>query len=118
MAARLAVVVLAAAVVGGSVAGAAQPPAISTFAGVGAAGFSGDGGPAHDARLASPLGLAVDPQGDVYIADSGNDRVREVTPAGRISTFAQAPHPTAVAVDGQGNVLVATGDNRVLKLSP
>jgi sugar lactone lactonase YvrE len=117
MSARLAVVVLVAAVVGGSVAGAAQPPAISTFAGVGSAGFSGDGGPAAEARLASPLGLAVDAHGAVYIADAGNGRVREVTPAGRISTFAQAERPSGVAVDGQGNVFLSTGDHRVLKVS-
>jgi trimeric autotransporter adhesin len=117
MSARLAVVVLAAVLVGGSVAGAAQPPAIWTLAGVGSSGFSGDGGPAVQARLASPLGLAVDRQGAVYIADAGNGRVREVTPAGRISTLAQAQHPSGVAVDGQGDVFVSTGDHRVLKVT-
>ena len=119
MSARLAVVSLAAALVGGSVAGAAQPPAISTLAGVaGVPGFAGDGGPANAARLASPHGVAVDAQGNVYIADTGNDRVREVTSAGRISTFVETPAPGGIAVDGQGNVLVAaTDDERVLKVS-
>jgi hypothetical protein len=61
---------------------------ISTFAGTGSSGFSGDGGPATSAKLSSPSGLAVDSHGDVFIADSGNNRVREVLPTGIIRTFA------------------------------
>ena len=57
-----------------------------TVAGTGAAGFSGDGGPAAAARLYAPLGLALDGTGNLYIADNGNLRVRKVTPAGVIST--------------------------------
>ncbi len=52
---------------------------ISVFAGTGQQGYSGDNGPATDAELALPEGVAVDSAGNVYIADSGNGRIREVT---------------------------------------
>jgi RHS repeat-associated protein len=61
---------------------------ISTVAGTGVAGFSGDGGPATAARLQSPLGIAVDSAGNLFIPDYANDRVRIVSPSGVISTFA------------------------------
>ena len=54
---------------------------ITTYAGTGAGGFSGDGGPATDAQLFSPLGLGVDSVGNLYIADSLNNRVRKVAVA-------------------------------------
>ena len=60
---------------------------ISTFAGTGTAGFTGDGGPAINAELNSPQGLALDGAGNLYIADN-NNRIRIVTPAGTITTFA------------------------------
>jgi sugar lactone lactonase YvrE len=71
---------------------------ISTFAGTGASGFGGDNGPAAKARLNEPAGLAVGPDGSVYIADSGNRRVRKVAPDGTITTIA-------------GNGLNRTGGN-------
>jgi sugar lactone lactonase YvrE len=61
---------------------------ITTIAGNGSAGGSGDGGPAISAQLNLPRGIAVDSTGNVFIADSGNNRVRKVTPAGIISTVA------------------------------
>lgn len=61
---------------------------ISTIAGTGIAGFSGDGGPAISAQLNQPYGLAIDGSGNLYIADLGNARVRVVTPGGLIQTFA------------------------------
>src|ERR1700722_9381244 len=61
---------------------------IETIAGTGILGFSGDGGPAAQARLNSPYGLALDPQGNLYIADLGNARVRRVAPDGTITTVA------------------------------
>lgn len=62
---------------------------LSTVAGDGTTGFSGDGGPATDAMLSSPIGgLAADRAGNVYIADVGNYRVRKVNAAGTISTYA------------------------------
>jgi NHL repeat-containing protein len=108
---------------------------ISTFAG-GQAGYSGDGGPATSAKLYAPKGVAVDGQGNVYIADSFNSRVRKVSRGGVITTFAgtgkyggppgdggpatsaQVRNPFGVAVDGQGNVYIADTDNmRVRKVS-
>jgi len=61
---------------------------ISTFAGNGNAGFSGDGGPANKAELALPMGLAVDSRGNLYIADTANERIRRVDVAGVITTVA------------------------------
>jgi trimeric autotransporter adhesin len=61
---------------------------IQTLAGTGIRGFSGDGGPAAQAQLNSPYGLALDAQGNLYIADLGNARVRMVATNGTITTFA------------------------------
>jgi sugar lactone lactonase YvrE len=55
--------------------------AITTIAGNGTAGFGGDNGPAASAQLAVPEGVAVDAAGRVYIADTGNDRIRVLTPS-------------------------------------
>jgi sugar lactone lactonase YvrE len=61
---------------------------VTTIAGTGTAGSTGDGGPATAARLSAPVRLAFDPAGNLYIADSGNNKIRKVTPAGIISTVA------------------------------
>ena len=53
----------------------------------GLGGFSGDGGPATAARLHSPQGVALDQAGDLFIADTFNNAIREVTPGGTISTI-------------------------------
>ena len=96
---------------------------ITTFAGTGKRGFSGDGGRATSARLSFPTGVAVDGRGAVYIADFLNSRVRKVTTGGTITAFAgtgkpgfsgdggpaasaQLHGPVGVAVDGDGNVYV------------
>ena len=63
---------------------------ISTFAGSGSAGFGGDGGPAAQAQLNRPEGIAVDVAGNVYIADTENFRVRRVATDGVITTIAGA----------------------------
>ena len=61
---------------------------ITTVAGDGSSGFSGDGGPAIKAQLSLPLGLAVDDRGNIYVSDGGNDRVRKIDLAGVITTVA------------------------------
>lgn len=61
---------------------------IKVFAGTGAVGFSGDGGPAITAQLSRPGGIAVDVAGNVYIADTGNGRLRKVDLSGEINTIA------------------------------
>jgi large repetitive protein len=74
---------------------------ISTFAGTGTAGYSGDGGPATSAELSGPMSVLVDGAGFVYIADTGNNVVRMVDNKGMISTFAgqyYAPGTTPPAV--------------------
>src|SRR5579872_4864121 len=97
---------------------------ISTLAGNGHAGFAGDGGPASLSLLNSPYGLAVDPAGNVYIADFGNQRVRKVSPDGMIITIAgtgqkgssgdggpanaaQLMSPRNLALDSVGNLYVS-----------
>lgn len=105
---------------------------ITTVAGIGVRGFSGDGGPATSAALNGPDGLAVDQQGRLLIADVANDRIRRVTfdddGRGVISTVAGSGvrgfsgdggpatsaafrFPTDVVVDGQGRVLVSDRSN-------
>jgi DNA-binding CsgD family transcriptional regulator/sugar lactone lactonase YvrE len=61
---------------------------IKTIAGTGDSGYGGDGGQAPSAQLNSPKALAIDPDGDVFIADTGNSRVREVDTTGKIFTVA------------------------------
>ena len=109
---------------------------ISTFAGTGpAATSSGDGGPAASAALVTPLGVAVDKQGNVYIADQDGFVVRKVNTQGIISTVAgnntsgfsgdggpatsaQMASPYGVAVDGSGNIYIADYNNsRVREVS-
>ncbi|HEY7392663.1 MAG TPA: hypothetical protein VH640_29345 [Bryobacteraceae bacterium] len=97
---------------------------ISTVAGNGAAGFSGDGGPAATAALSGPIGIAVTDDGNIYISDANNHRVRKVTSGGVVQTIAgdaagSLSRPAGMALDGSGNLYVAdTGRNVVLKLTP
>ncbi|MES2701663.1 MAG: T9SS type A sorting domain-containing protein [Bacteroidota bacterium] len=97
---------------------------ISTFAGMGATGFAGDGGPATLALLNGPTGVTVGPSGNIYIADRFNNRVRMVNTSGIISTVAgngtyassgdggtataaSIAWPANVAFDGSGNMYIA-----------
>src|SRR5436309_1376070 len=64
------------------------PGTIMTIAGTGQVGFSGDGGPAAQARLNDPRALAADTAGNLFIADTGNARVRRISPDGIIKTVA------------------------------
>ena len=88
---------------------------ITTVAGTGTFGFSGDGGPAVAAQLNRPTGVAADGAGNLYIADHYNNRIRKVDAAGVITTVAQLSSPQGVAVDGDGNLYIATG-NRIRKV--
>ncbi|MFF4245635.1 RICIN domain-containing protein [Streptomyces sp. NPDC001822] len=108
---------------------------ISTVAGTGAAGFSGDGGPAVKAQLNYPLGVAVDSTGALYICDHRNSRIRKVAADGKISTIAgsgvagfkgdgepavaaQLKTPYALAVDGSDELYIAdAGNHRVRKVA-
>ncbi len=74
---------------------------ITTVAGGSTAGFSGDGGPAADARLRAPRGLAIDADGNLLIADTGNGRVRRVGTDGRIGTIAGGGAPAQGNGDGE-----------------
>ena len=107
---------------------------LTTVAGTGARGFSGDGGPATDAALNSTNGVAVDGAGNLFIADSGNNRIRKVDGAGIITTVAGGGgrgfsgdggpataaalrFPLGVAVDGAGNLFIAdSSNNRIRKV--
>jgi hypothetical protein len=105
---------------------------ISTYAGTGAAGYSGDGGAATSAQLSAPWGVAADSTGNLYIADTGNNRIRKVTSAGIISTFAgtgvagfggdgaaatsaQISSPYGVAIDSNSNLYIADAGNRRIR---
>src|ERR1022692_381452 len=106
---------------------------ITTVAGNGAAGYSGDGGPAINASFHSPSGMAVDGSGNLYIADTGNDVIRKVAAATGIVTTvagnggagysgdggpassAGLSGPQGVAVDGSGNLFVADTGNAVMR---
>ena len=108
---------------------------ITTVAGNGKAGYSGDGGPATSAELFNPTGVAVDGLGNIYIADKYNNRIRKVSTSGTISTVAgngkagysgdggsatsaELFNPTGVAVDGLGNIFIADrNNNKIRKVS-
>ena len=112
---------------------------ISTVAGNGTSGFSGDDGPATSAKLSQPRGVAVDSSGNLFIADQSNHRIRKVDISGNISTVAgnaspgflspgfsgdggpaisaRVSSPHGVAVDSSGNLFIAdTGNHRIRKV--
>jgi uncharacterized protein (TIGR03437 family) len=93
---------------------------ITTFAGTGDAGAGGDGGPAALAQLSGPRSVTLDSQHNLYVADSGNNRIRKITPSGNITTFAggfNAPEYLTATSDGALYVADA-GNNRVVKVLP
>jgi uncharacterized protein (TIGR03437 family) len=108
----------------------------SIIAGNGFVGFSGDGGPAINASLNTPAGVAVDKTGNIYIADSRNHRVRQITTDGKIKTVAgtgvagysgdgglgtnaKLNSPACVTADQGGNVYILDYGNLVIRrLSP
>jgi RHS repeat-associated protein len=110
---------------------------ITTVAGTGVRGYGGDGGPATQAQLYSPNGLAVGPDGSVYISDWGNHRVRRVSPDAIITTVAgtgdsslfsgddgpatqaRLRNPTGLALSPDGSLyIVDSGNYRVRRVGP
>lgn len=126
------------AVLSGPAAWAATVPSftISTIAGDGASGYSGDGGPATAAALDDPRGIVTDPAGNVYFCDRENNVVRKIDLNGNISTVAgtgvagyngdniqatraQLNTPWRVTIDPAGNLYIAdSGNDRIRKLAP
>src|ERR1035441_2021200 len=113
----------------------AQQYVISTIAGNGTRGYSGDAGPAIKSQLGSVYGIALDTFGNLYIADGDNARVRKITPNGIIATVAgngtpgysgdgglalnaQLSSSLSVALDMSDNLYIADSlNNRVRKVS-
>jgi uncharacterized protein (TIGR03437 family) len=109
---------------------------VVTIAGTGGAGFGGDGALATQALLNSPRGVAADSNGYVYIADTGNNRIRQIAPDGVIRTIAgqgeaafagdggpavsaRLNAPAGLVLDGSGDLYLAdSGNNRVRRLAP
>ncbi|GLC87751.1 NHL domain-containing protein [Lysinibacillus piscis] len=107
---------------------------ITTIAGMGIPGSAGDEGAATDAQLMNPQGITVDSAGNVYIADTGNHRIRKVDTGGTITTIAgtgipgstgdegaatsaQLSMPSGVAIDSAGNVYISDAiDQRIRKV--
>ena len=102
---------------------------VSTWAGTGVAGYA-DAWANHAGQLSSPQGVTIDGAGNVFVGDTGNRRIRKITPAGSLLTLAgsgvagiagglrtvaQFAAPTGVAVDGAGNVFVADRDNNLIR---
>ncbi|WP_287127782.1 hypothetical protein [Candidatus Cyanaurora vandensis] len=108
-----------------------RPPTVKAVGGNGQPEASGDGGPAIQAGM-FPLGLARDAQGNLYVGDHYNHRVRQISPDGRMSTIAgtgragfsgdggpaalaQLHDPTGVAVDAQGTIYIADQENQRIR---
>jgi poly(3-hydroxybutyrate) depolymerase/DNA-binding beta-propeller fold protein YncE len=109
---------------------------ITTVAGTGVAGSSGDQGPARQAELNEPWGLACDLEGELFIADASNHRIRKVAPDGTIATVAgtgtagfsgdggpairaELNHPLGLAVDSEDNLYIVDQRNyRVRRVAP
>ena len=108
----------------------------TTIAGTGSPGFSGDGGPANAAQLNGPSGVTLDASGNIYIADTLNNRIRKVGTDGNITTIAgtgpcgivgdggpalaaELCQPAETVFDRSGNLLIADyGNRRVREISP
>ncbi len=105
---------------------------VTTVAGNGVPGFSGDGGPAVNAQLNGPVGIALDNSGNLYIADLLNQRVRVVSPTGTINTVAgngtlgyngdgiaattaQLSNPGYVAIDNHSNLYISDLNNQRIR---
>jgi sugar lactone lactonase YvrE len=112
----------------------AQSNLITTLAGTGAAGYSGDGGPAAGAAISSPARLSLDGSGNIYFADTGNNVIRKIDAAGVMTTvagtgaagyngdgipagLAQLDGPVDAEIDAYGNIYIAElNGNRIRKV--
>src|SRR5947208_3397643 len=111
----------------------AKTKIISTVAGTGQEGFSGDGGPATKAHLKQPHSIQFDAKGDLYICDIGNNRVRKVdTKSGTVSTFAgtgeklptpdgdalrcKLARPHGIFVDADGTIFIGDSENHRVRV--
>jgi len=91
---------------------------ITTVAGNGTAGYGGDSSSATNAEINKPYDVAMDANGNLFIADYGNNRIRKVSTNGIISTVAgNILNPNAVAVDANGNLFIAYNGNYIIKVS-
>jgi len=109
---------------------------ITTYAGTGTTGYTGDGGAATSARLSGPQGLVLAANGDLYIADTGNNVIRKVTAAtgvittfagtgtagflgdGGVATSARLNAPESVSISASGELYIAdAGNNRIRRVS-
>ncbi len=104
-----------------------QSGIITTFAGTGICGYSGDGGPASAATLNAPQAVAADGNGNVYVADTGNEVIRKIDSSGTITTFvsflitnnsAESAAAYGLAVDAAGSLYVSDGVFAVWKIDP
>lgn len=105
---------------------------ISTIAGTGQAGYNGDGIAASAAQLNTPMGIWVDPSGNIYVVEKGNNRIRKINTAGIISTVAGTGipsynsdgiaataaglrYPSGIILDAAGNIYLADTENRRIR---
>lgn len=109
---------------------------ISTVAGTGISGFSGDGGSARLAKISFPTGVIVDAGGNIVFSDTGNNRIRQISAAGVITTIAgtgvagfggdggpataaEINQPAGISIDRVGDLFLADpGNNRIRKINP
>ncbi|MBI3951846.1 MAG: hypothetical protein HY314_15465 [Acidobacteria bacterium] len=119
-----------------SVISQSQTRLIETMAGTGAPGFGGDGGPAMLAQFGTISALAVDSEGNLYVSDTSNHRIRRIDRSGiittvagtgtpgfngdqRLATTAQLAAPTGITVDAVGNLYIADlGNHRIRRVDP